>query len=145
MTAAPIVVEQVVQARLYVTTHRTAALRVALRYRSDDPLAVRMAFPAEFSLDGTPLPEAPPEVEWVFARWLLAAGLDAPSGIGDVHLRPAAAGRTMLELRSAEGVALLQFDGDQLRHFLAETLLAVPEGDEALLLDADRALAELLG
>ncbi|WP_431678823.1 SsgA family sporulation/cell division regulator [Kitasatospora sp. KL5] len=145
MSAAPVLVEQVVQARLFVTTHRTAALRVTLHYRSDDPLAVRMFFPAEFSLDGEALPEAPAEVEWVFARWLLAAGLDAPSGVGDVHVRPTAGGRTMVELRSAEGVALVRFEAADLRRFLFESYLAVPEEREALLLDADRALAELLG
>ncbi|GJF30119.1 sporulation-specific cell division protein SsgB [Kitasatospora sp. NE20-6] len=145
MSAAPLTVEQAVQARLFVTTHRTAALSVTLRYRTDDPLAVRMLFPAEFSLDGEALPEAPPEVEWVFARRLLAAGLDLPSGLGDVHVRPLIGGRTMVELRAAEGVALVQFDAADLRRFLLRSFVAVPEEQEFLLLDADRALAELLG
>ena len=103
-----------------------------------------MFFPAEFSLDGEALPEAPPEVEWVFARRLLAAGLDLPSGLGDVHVRPLSGGRTMVELRAAEGTALVRFDASDLRRFLWRSFLAVPEGEEFLLLDADRALAELL-
>ncbi len=145
-------VEQVVQARLIISTKRSALMRVTLRYRAGDPLAVRMAFPAEYSLDETPLdagtngPAAPArEVEWVFARQLLSAGLDVPAGIGDVHIRPALGNRTMVELRAAEGVALLQFDGPELRRFLWRSFLVVAEGQEHQHLDADRALAELLG
>ncbi|WP_405017640.1 SsgA family sporulation/cell division regulator [Kitasatospora sp. NBC_00070] len=142
------VVEQVVQARLIVSTHRSALLRVTLRYRADDPLAVRMGFPAEYSLDAEPVPPAgppQPEVEWVFARQLLAAGLDLPSGDGDVHVRPALGHRTLVELRAPEGVALLQFDAPELRRFLWRSHLVVAEGQEAGFLDPDRALAELLG
>ncbi|GAA0667926.1 SsgA family sporulation/cell division regulator [Kitasatospora atroaurantiaca] len=139
------VVEQVVQARLILSTHRSALLRVTLRYRAGDPLAVRMAFPAEYSLDGIDLPQPDPEIEWVFARQLLAAGLDLPAGPGDVHIRPALGGRTMVELRAPEGVALLQFDTPELRRFLWHSYLAVPEGQELQHLDPDRALAELLG
>jgi hypothetical protein len=147
MSAA--VVEQVVQARLIVSTHRSALLRVTLRYRADDPLAVRMGFPAEYSLDVEPgLPDTAqpsPEVEWVFARQLLASGLDLPTGDGDVHVRPAPGSRTMVELRAPEGVALLRFDAPELRRFLWRSYLAVAEGQEFTFLDADRALAELLG
>ncbi|MER5867698.1 SsgA family sporulation/cell division regulator [Kitasatospora sp. NPDC002040] len=143
------VVEQIVQARLIVTTHRSALLRVTLRYRADDPLAVRMGFPAEYSLDAGPepvhTPRSAPEVEWVFARQLLAAGLDLPTGDGDVHVHPAPGQRTMVELRAPEGVALLQFGAPELRRFLRDSYLAVAEGEEYRFLDADRELAELLG
>ncbi|RKE19279.1 SsgA family sporulation/cell division regulator [Streptomyces sp. TLI_171] len=161
MFAAPAPVEQTTHARLIVSTHRSALLRVTLRYRPDDPLAVRMLFPAEFALEtGDPalLPDSPdpaagrlpdaappvPEIEWVFARQLLSAGLELPSGEGDVHIRPALGGRTMVELRSPDGVALLQFDRIELRRFLWSTLLAVPEGQELHHLDCDAALAQLL-
>ncbi|MEV4558983.1 SsgA family sporulation/cell division regulator [Kitasatospora sp. NPDC049285] len=163
MYAVPAVVEHTTHARLIVTTHRTARLRVTLRYRSDDPLAVAMLFPAEYALDAVdtdPLepfdalepadgpvldgPPPPAEITWVFARHLLATGLDLPSGEGDVHIRPALGGRTMVELRSPGGVALLQFDGEALRRFLWSSYLTVPEGQELRHLDADRALAELL-
>ncbi|WP_457032452.1 SsgA family sporulation/cell division regulator [Kitasatospora sp. P5_F3] len=147
MSAA--VVEQVAQARLIVSTHRSALLRVTLRYRSDDPLAVRMGFPAEYSLDVEPelldAPQPLPEIEWVFARQLLAAGLDLPTGDGDVHIRPALGQRAMVELRAPEGVALLQFEAPELRRFLWRSYLAVAEGEEYTHLDADQALAELLG
>ncbi|WP_371481277.1 SsgA family sporulation/cell division regulator [Kitasatospora sp. NBC_00315] len=153
-------VEQAVQAGLILSTHRSVLLRVTLRYRSDDPLAVRMLFPAEYSLDDPPpladsadasdaadtaAVPASAAVEWVFARKLLSAGLDLPSGIGDVHVRPALGAHTMVELRATEGVALLRFRSAELRRFLRRSLLVVPEGQEHRHLDPDRALAELLG
>ncbi|MFI1519395.1 SsgA family sporulation/cell division regulator [Kitasatospora cineracea] len=163
MSAAPAPVEHTTHARLIVSTHRSALLRVTLHYRADDPLAVRMVFPAEYALEPDPLDDpadpyadlpAEPSpgpadgpadgVEWVFARQLLAAGLDLPSGEGDVHVRPALGTRTVVELRSPEGVALLQFDRADLRRFLWHSYLAVPEGRELSHLDCDRALAELL-
>ncbi|MFF2042184.1 SsgA family sporulation/cell division regulator [Kitasatospora sp. NPDC058170] len=148
-------VEQTVHASLIITTHRSIRLRVTLRYRPEDPLAVRMAFPAEFSLDEPAAGPAPAcggdgegggqDIEWVFARQLLTAGLELPAGVGDVHIRPALGRRTMVELRAPEGTALLQFDTTDLRRFLWRSRLLVPEGEEHLHLDADRALAELLG
>ncbi|MEV4614023.1 SsgA family sporulation/cell division regulator [Kitasatospora sp. NPDC049258] len=148
------VVEQVVQARLILSAQRSALLQVVLRYRADDPLAVRMVFPAEYALDG---PADTPElgdggpvdpdtgVEWVFARRLLTTGVDRPAGPGDVHIRPALDRRTVVELRAPEGVALLHFPTQDLRRFLWRSHLAVPEGQEARYLDPDRELAELLG
>lgn len=164
MFAAPATVEQTTHARLIVSTHRSALLRVTLRYSSADPLAVRMGFPAEYALDvpdtgsrpvaaadlplaDGPLLDGPPpaeEIEWVFARQLLASGLDLPTGEGDVHVRPALGQRTVVELRSPDGVALLQFDRTELRRFLGSSYLAVPEGEELSRLDYDRALADLL-
>ncbi|MFJ1705755.1 SsgA family sporulation/cell division regulator [Kitasatospora sp. NPDC088346] len=168
MSGTTATVEQVVQARLIISSRRSALLPVTLRYRTDDPLAVRMVFPAEYSLDDAgespgdpgdvggpggrhepdrtgPDPDAGPGVEWVFARRLLAAGLDGPAGPGDVHVRPATERRTAVELRAPEGVALLHFTTPDLRRFLWRSHLAVPEGQEALNLDPDRELAELLG
>ncbi|MDH6707137.1 hypothetical protein P3T27_003866 [Kitasatospora sp. MAA19] len=141
--------EETVQARLILSPHRSVRLRVVLTYRPEDPLAVRMAFPAEFSLDGPadggPGGEAADDIVWIFARQLLSAGLELPAGVGDVHIRPALGRRTMVELRAPEGTALLQFDTTDLRRFLWRSRLLVPEGEEHLYLDADRALAELLG
>ncbi|OKJ06122.1 SsgA family sporulation/cell division regulator [Kitasatospora sp. CB01950] len=168
MSAAPASIEQHTQARLILGTHRSVLLRVTLRYRAEDPLAVRMLFPAEYALDADPYdphgphnpddpfdtaapaaPAAPadrsvPDIEWVFARQLLSAGLDLAVGEGDVRVRPAFGMRTMVELRSPEGVALLQFARADLRRFVWRSHLAVPEGQELRHLDCDRALAQLL-
>ncbi|CAN3980858.1 SsgA family sporulation/cell division regulator [Kitasatospora purpeofusca] len=139
--------EETVQARLILSAHRSARLRVTLTYRTDDPLAVRMAFPGEFSLDEPAGPAGPEasDIVWVFARRLLAGGLELPSGVGDVHVRPGPGRSALVELRAPEGTALVRFDATDLRHFLWRSRLLVPEGEEHLHLDADRALAQLLG
>ncbi|MFD8480899.1 SsgA family sporulation/cell division regulator [Kitasatospora sp. NPDC059673] len=159
MSPAPAPVEQHTQARLILGTHRSVLLRVTLRYNCEDPLAVRMVFPAEYAVDADPYdpqgahdphdtaaPADPsaPDIEWVFARQLLSTGLDTATGEGDVRIRPAYGMRTMVELRSPEGVALLQFARADLRRFLWRSHLAVPEGQELRHLDCDRALAQLL-
>ncbi|MFF2662490.1 SsgA family sporulation/cell division regulator [Kitasatospora sp. NPDC058032] len=138
--------EETVQARLVLSAHRSVRLRVTLTYLPDDPLAVRMAFPAEFSLDDEADGTGPAgDIVWVFARRLLSTGLEVPSGIGDVHVRPGLGRRTLVELRAPEGTAMVQFDTADLRRFLWRSRLLVPEGEEHLHLDADRALAQLLG
>ncbi|MFE0463370.1 SsgA family sporulation/cell division regulator [Kitasatospora sp. NPDC058965] len=138
-------VEQVVQARLILSGRVSTGLPAALRYRAEDPLAVRMAFPAAYSLDEPTGLDGGTEVVWTFARQLLAEGLEVPAGIGDVHVRPARGPHTAVELRAAEGVALLAFETAELRRFLRACFRLVPEDHEHLYLDADRALAELLG
>nr|BFD91478.1 SsgA family sporulation/cell division regulator [Kitasatospora sp. Xyl93] len=138
-------VEETVQARLILSTHRSVRLRVVLAYRPEDPLAVRMAFPSEFSLDDPAERRDSADIVWIFARQLLSAGVEVPAGVGDVHVRPAAGRRTMVELRAPEGTALLRFDTADLRRFLWRSRLVVPEGEEHLHLDADRALAQLFG
>ncbi|MGF1431153.1 SsgA family sporulation/cell division regulator [Kitasatospora sp. LaBMicrA B282] len=138
-------VEHTVHARLVLTGHCSSGLRATLHYRAADPFAVRMAFPAEYSLDEPRGPEPEAEVVWVFARQLLASGLDLPAGLGDVHVRPSRGPYTMVELRAPEGVALLRFEAGDLRRFLSASYHCVPEGTEGRHLDADRALAELLG
>ncbi|MFJ6622165.1 SsgA family sporulation/cell division regulator [Kitasatospora sp. NPDC091335] len=137
-------VEETVQARLILSLHRSVRLRVVLSYQPEDPLAVRMAFPAEFSLDDAEGQSAE-DIVWVFARQLLSAGIELPAGVGDVHVRPSVGRRTVVELRAPEGTAMLQFDTADLRRFLWRSRLVVPEGEEHLHLDSDRALAQLLG
>ncbi|MFD8554785.1 SsgA family sporulation/cell division regulator [Streptomyces fradiae] len=75
------VIEQALQARLVASAPRMDVVPVVLRYDPADPFAVRMAFPAPATLEGV-------EAEWAFSRDLLAAGADAPAGVGDVRIRP---------------------------------------------------------
>src|SRR5579863_9422870 len=63
---------------LVVPQHATVPLVASLFYSGEDPFAVRMAFHV-----GTDEP-----VEWIFARDLLAEGMTAPSGEGDVRVWP---------------------------------------------------------
>lgn len=109
----------------------------ALHYEPADPFAVRISFPATASLDGA-------DVEWTFGRELLAAGLRGPAGSGDVRLWPCGAGRTMLELHTEEGMAMVQLDSHELLRFLSRSFAVVASGREAEQLDLDGDLAALL-
>ncbi|GGZ32962.1 hypothetical protein GCM10010387_28840 [Streptomyces inusitatus] len=130
-------VEQSIPAHLVNGTPPIASMTVRLVYTADDPLAVRMTFPAAASLHGS-------SVTWVFARDLLDSGLRAPSGRGDVRIRPCGRTRTTVELRSPQGVALLRFATGRLRHFLLHSYTAVPADLESRALGIDAALAALL-
>ncbi|MFF8960669.1 SsgA family sporulation/cell division regulator [Streptomyces sp. NPDC014894] len=130
-------VEQSIPAHLVNAVPPVDPMTVRLVYSADDPLAVRMTFPAAASLHGT-------SVTWVFARDLLASGLLAPAGRGDVLIRPCGRARTTVELRSPYGVALLRFATGRLRRFLLHAYAAVPAELESRALDVDAALAALL-
>src|SRR6202012_2003875 len=66
--------------RLVVPQQTIVPLVASLYYSGRDPYAVRMAFHV-----GTDEP-----VEWIFARELLAAGIEARQGQGDVEVWPSA-------------------------------------------------------
>ncbi len=132
------VIEQSVQARMVASAPRMETLPATLQYDRGDPFTVRMAFPAPATLEGT-------EVAWEFSRDLLAAGVDAPAGVGDVRVRPFGYDRTVLEFHAAEGIAMVHVRTAELRRFLRRAQELVPPGDESRFLDVDRSLAELLG
>src|SRR5260370_26328623 len=67
--------------RLVVPQQTIVPLVASLYYSSEDPYAIRIAF--HVGLDEP--------VEWIFARDLLAAGAEAPEGLGDATLCPSAA------------------------------------------------------
>ncbi|MGW5860896.1 SsgA family sporulation/cell division regulator [Streptomyces sp. NPDC055239] len=132
-----VTLEQPARACLITPEGRERALSVTLRYASDDPLAVQIAFPSEASLDGA-------EVTWIFARQLLEEGLRTPVGTGDVHIWPCGRARTVLEFRAPQGLALVQFDRAVLRRFLLRAYAVVGAGREEAGLDLDQDLARLL-
>ncbi|QES47331.1 SsgA family sporulation/cell division regulator [Streptomyces venezuelae] len=131
------VIEQTVEARLVATAPKVETVPVTLCYDRADPFAMRMAFPAPATLEGI-------EVSWTFARDLLEAGLDRPSGYGDVRVRPYETGRTVIEFHAPEGVAIVLLASADLRHFLDRSCSVVPPGLEHLYLDVDHSLAELM-
>ncbi|MGY1743390.1 MULTISPECIES: SsgA family sporulation/cell division regulator [unclassified Blastococcus] len=108
-----------------------------LGYDTTDPFAVRIGFGDPDSDDG---------ISWLLARDLLRAGLDRPTGDGDVRLWPA---RTtgdvlFLHLRAPSGEALFEVSRTAVAAFLRRTEELVPVGQEAALLQVDDELAALL-
>ncbi|KUL34333.1 regulator [Streptomyces sp. NRRL F-4489] len=130
-------IDHAVQVRLLATSvgHSVPAV---LHYQRADPLAVRMTFPPEISLDGA-------AVDWAFARDLLAEGLRTSAGRGDVRVRPSGPDRTVMEFHADEGIAMVQLRTEDVRRFLARSYEAVPAGEEETFLGVDRGLAELFG
>jgi hypothetical protein len=131
------VVEQSVKARLISDAPHPRIVSVMLRYDGSDPLALRMVFPAEVSLDDS-------EVVWAFARDLVETGLREPAGEGDVHVWPCGRAQTVFEFRAPEGVALVQFDNGPLRRFLRSSFAVVPAGKEADHLDVEQHIGSLI-
>ncbi|WP_327384928.1 SsgA family sporulation/cell division regulator [Streptomyces sp. NBC_01207] len=113
-TATATAVEERVRARVITDDPLYRTIPVALRFAVAEPLAVRIVFPAGLSPEGT-------DNEWVFPRALLEAGLQAPTGTGDVRIWPCGRVQAVVELHSPEGVAVVQFDIAALRRFLRRT------------------------
>lgn len=149
--------EQPLKIHVVTSDTRMAGVPAVLRYRSDDPFAVRLAF-----LDVDPDRNADGDtddiddiddtdasvvdgVEWVFARDLLTDGLHTPTGEGDVHVWPFGPSDLMIELRSGASTALVITPQVAVRMFLCHAYAIVPAGSEPRHLDLDRALARLVG
>lgn len=111
-------------------------VKVELTYNSRDPYAVQATFRTGH---GT-------AVEWVFARDLLADGLIASAGAGDVRVQPMPSDPNLveLELTSPSGHALFTTCKHTLGDFLNRTYRAVPASTEYSWLDFDLALSTLL-
>ncbi|MDO0917580.1 SsgA family sporulation/cell division regulator [Streptomyces sp. DT2A-34] len=133
-----IAIEQPARARLITGEERELLVLAQLRYASTDPLAVHLDFPGEVSLDGH-------GATWTFARSLLEGGLRGPAGDGDVHIWPCGPERTVVELHSPYGMALLQFDTSALNRFLLRTYAVVATGEEDLGAVVERGLSSLFG
>jgi hypothetical protein len=128
-----------IELRLVVPGGPSLPVMAGLRYESDDPWAVRVAFQTGGEGDGI--------VEWMFARQLLTDGVAEAVGEGDVRVWPALHGAERvvnLAMASPSGSALFEIDRDALVEFLQQTYLAVPTGNESDLVDLDAELALLL-
>lgn len=108
-----------------------APVAAELVYRPRDPLAVDMVLRGP---DGV-------EVGWTFAWDLLARGLQAPAGEGDVRVRPLHAAASLIEVALATSFGVrMQFParavGDFVRRIRAragEDVQCVPQALEAAL------------
>lgn len=107
-----------------------------LGYRCEDPYAVTMTF---LTSDG--------DLTWTFARDLLALGLHAPTGDGDVRVTPSIGldGRALvdIELTSPDGHLVLQARTDEVTHFVKRTLDSVPAGEESTFIDMDSMISQM--
>jgi hypothetical protein len=130
--------------RLVVPQQTIVPLVASLSYSGNDPYAVRMAFHV-----GTDEP-----VEWIFARDLLAAGIESRQGEGDVQVWPsepvdseegANDGIVLnIELSSPFGQAHFEAPAEAMSTFLRRTYQIVPAGKESTFVDIESELNELL-
>jgi hypothetical protein len=107
-------------------------------YDARDPYAVRITFgSARGGKDA---------VTWLIGRELLRAGLDQPTGEGDVRVGPTEASSDVLflHLRAPCGEALMELSRTALAAFVRGTETLVPFGAEGAAVDLDEALAALL-
>jgi len=120
---------------LVVPEHGAVPLVASLDYCADDPYAIKMAFHV-----GTDEP-----VEWIFARELLAAGLEGKAGEGDVRAWPQGDDDILnLTLSSPFGEAHFEAPLRVTAEFLRSTYGIIPAGTEGDYLDVDNELRELL-
>ncbi len=122
---------------LVVPEHGAVPLAASLYYRADDPFAIRMAFHV-----GSAEP-----VEWIFARDLLAVGMQGSAGEGDVQVWPSdkrGAAVLNLALSSPSGEAHFEVPLSETAAFLQRTFDLITAGGEAGYMDLDGELDELL-
>jgi hypothetical protein len=136
--------------RLVVPQQTIVPLVASLYYSGSDPYAVRMAFHV-----GTDEP-----VEWIFARDLLAAGIESRQGEGDVQVWPSpmscaeagdpdgigeTGGKILnIELSSPFGQAHFEAPAQAMSAFLTRTYQIVPPGRESGYIDIETELNDLL-
>jgi hypothetical protein len=122
---------------LVVPEHGAVPLVASLYYSTEDPYAIRMAF--HVGMDEP--------VEWIFARDLLAGGLEGPAGEGDVQVWPGDDhGDEVLDiaLSSPFGEAHFEAPLSATAEFLKRTYEVIPAGREGDFIDLDGELDALL-
>jgi hypothetical protein len=130
-------IEREIDLRLVLSADRSTTVPARLRYHTDDPYAVHVAFHIR---SGAP-------VEWTFARELLIEGMFRPCGHGDVRVWPvrnAAQSAVCLALSSPDGDALLEAPATAVSSWLERTLGVVPPGGETEHLGIEEGLETLL-
>ena len=116
---------------------RTHDLDTVFSYTATDPYAVTVTF---LTHEG--------ELPWTFSRDLLAQGLTAPNGDGDVHVCPSINDRgravVIIELSSPDGHLVTEARTDEVYAFVQQTLEVVPQGEESQHLHIDAMIEQLL-
>ena len=126
----------------WVTHHPHAeprSLTVELSWTQADPFTVKITF-------RTNLDNRSQDVDWELSRDLLAAGLCAPAGDGDIRIAPSdhEPDQIVVDLRPADSGQHLRLLGPagRVRDFLTATYAQVAPGTETV--DVDRALTQIL-
>lgn len=102
-------------------------------YRADDPYAVTLVFHVQGK-----------EVTWTVARSLLAEGLQAEVGVGDISVQPRES-VVFINIRpNGRTTAILRYVASDVRAFLKATEQLVPIGSEDQTPAVDAALEKLL-
>jgi hypothetical protein len=127
--------------RLVHSEQMAVPLVARMFYVREDPYAVKVAF--EVGLDEP--------VKWIFARDLLATGIEGRVGLGDVSIWPSAGSEggapgsvLHIELSSPFGQAHLEAPAREVSDFLRQTYEVVPAGEESRHLDIETGLNDLL-
>ncbi|MCG6495279.1 SsgA family sporulation/cell division regulator [Kitasatospora sp. A2-31] len=123
--------------RTVVSPGLSILVRARLRYHRAEPYAVY--------LDSHVDRDEP--ITWMFARELLAAGLEGWAGVGDVSVHPGVggeAGTVFIALGGDESSVVLRARAAEVRTFLGRTECVVPYGREREFVDLDVLLRRLL-
>lgn len=138
MTTGPLptIVTTEMDLKLVLTAERSVSVLALLDYAAHEPYSVRATFRTS---EG--------DVNWVFARELIAEGLRKPAGDGDIAMWPSKTdGREVLciSLSSPSGQALMEAPREAIEDFLARSYTVVPVGSESSLIDMDSLIDRLL-
>ncbi|MGW5735940.1 MULTISPECIES: SsgA family sporulation/cell division regulator [Streptomyces] len=109
---------------------------LTLTYTTKDPLAVALTFPR-------PAAKKAPTT-WVLSRELLASGLRAQVGEGDVVIRPTGRHTVMIVLTSPNGRVLGEMERAPVERFIRETYALLPAAEESAALNMDGLITALL-
>ena len=121
---------------LVVNTDKSVTVLALLDYSAHEPYSVRATFRTS---EG--------DVNWVFARDILADGIRGPAGDGDIAVWPSQTDNAdvfCLSLSSPSGQALMEGSRAEVEEFLMRTYTVVPAGSESSLLDIDQLIDRLL-
>ena len=110
-------------------------VETTLSYDAGDPWAVLITF--DVGEDKA--------VKWRLDRGVLAAGLNAESGEGDVRVWAASEQDIVIRLSNADHACMFRAPADEVGAFLDSTYRLVPDGAEPGYLNIDTELDDLLG
>lgn len=138
MTTGPLptIVSTEMDLKLVLTADRSITVNALMDYAAHEPYSVRATFRTS---EG--------DVNWVFARELLAAGLRKPAGEGDIAIWPSKnldGDVVCISLSSPSGQAMMEAKRSDIDEFLARTYTVVPAGTEGAMLDIDSLIDRLL-